>query len=500
MTSNLSALNSSSRESGWDQHINGVLSLLSYEDLAKLPNFLETKSYRNTAAKICIIAIQLLVVIIGALPLLIQKAVLYGLDSWWESSLRAEFRDIKRYDPRIQVCQMVESIKIIKNYSISDIRVERTPNLSKYPDLEHVKISCGKIVTPPLTTNLSMLKALNLSHNRLENGPDLSKNTSLESLDLSGNELFISPDLSSAKSLTSLNLSDNELREFPNLLNNNKLKVVNLSNNWLTEFDESIFSLSSNTTIYLVGNFFTKEQIDNATARVAEIRSRNPEIGPNLIFEQGDLNGDDHMITPFDSDSLFDVLRTWHRESKKAMTGIIAKANLPAISSTAKRFEPLLVMEKSKQLLLLSLLNRLRNTQDYRTAISKNIFIIRLNSILRLSVENPLFREKMLSLIDDENQRCGDRATLIFNDIDILSRFYEKELTRSEMKDLSIRSQIYEELKRIANSLNTRDKVETALYLILCLKHKFNLPITLSFMRYPKSAQINQAGIPKLIN
>src|SRR5690606_28554498 len=158
----------------------------------------------------------------------------------------------------------------------------------------------------------------------------------------------------------------------------------------------------------------------------------------------------------------------------------------------------LFALDPEVKQVLSSYLRRLRNTQDYRAGdFARQNVILRVERMLQLANTNPAFRNEMLAVIHEGLGTCGDRVTLIFNEIEILWQLNQENLPPPEFRNLAIgaercrRLQLHAEQK--AQELSLGDPIEAILYYQVHLKNDLQLPISTQTMLYPGVSGVTQA-------
>lgn len=110
----------------------------------------------------------------------------------------------------------------------------------------------------------------------------------------------------------------------------------------------------------------------------------------------------------------------------------------------------------------------------------------------------------MLALILEGLATCGDRVLIIFNEIEILGQFHQPDLSRAAFRDLAIRAERYERLKKYAQNecrrLRLGDTIETILFFHLYLKDALHLPITTQGMLYPDCSGVTPQMLDEAAN
>ena len=154
-----------------------------------------------------------------------------------------------------------------------------------------------------------------------------------------------------------------------------------------------------------------------------------------------------------------------------------------------ERFRPLLDLTEDARNNLNEFLRRLRELKDYQKGgEAKNNIILRVDRMLQLACKNEEFKTEMLALITEALETCRDRVLIIFNDIEIRWQVHQEGLSKQDIKELCIRAQRYEEVKKnvleLAGYRHLGDQIETILYFLVQLRDKLNLPISTQGMAY----------------
>ena len=344
----------------------------------------------------------------------------------------------------------------------------------------------SQLTVAPNLRRYRQLRVLNLFGNQLTQGPDVRQNRQLTSLSLGENQITRAPDVRQNRYLVQLYLDHNQLTEAPDISQNSNLISLDLRHNQLTELPDSILSLSSLCNVLVEHNLFTPEYIQAFRQRLQQHRAGHPGEGPRVHFFAFEPNPGSAVL------SLEDQIASWQRDFETAFPQESARKD-------RNRFQPLLSsLDRGSQELLSQYLGNLRGTKDYiNGSPSRDRVVERVYNMLDLAARNEEFRNGMLALINEGLRDCHDRRLIIFNEIEILWRFHSETITESEFRDLAIRAQRYEELKKHAKSecraRGLGDEIETILYFHLKLKEALDLPITTRDMLYPDSSGVTDA-------
>jgi Leucine-rich repeat (LRR) protein len=363
--------------------------------------------------------------------------------------------------------------------------------LFKNPRLSTVSLSYNQLTALPdnfLFKN-PRLSTVFLSYNQLTALPAnfLSQNPQLHTVDLSHNRLTALPAnfLSQNPQLHSVYLSHNRLTALPaNFLSQNpQLHTVDLSDNRLTTLPDSILNWPKFCSVTATNNLFSSEYVHNFEQRVIRHRRQHPGQGPRVYLSIAD------DLSESAEKPLKEQINTWETE--------YTKASSPSYNS-------LLLLDAESQKILSKYLRRLRDVKDYKAGeASRKQIVTRVHKMLDLAERNVEFRNAMFGLILEGTETCGDRISITFNDIEVLSQFHENQLTPEEYKNLCLRAARYEEVKKFAKKIYKKerlvDEIQTILYFQLALKESLNLPISTEDMLYPGMSGVTPDMIKEAI-
>ncbi len=121
--------------------------------------------------------------------------------------------------------------------------------------------------------------------------------------------------------------------------------------------------------------------------------------------------------------------------------------------------------------------------------------IRRVENMIQLACVNPVFKEKMLTLIEQGLTDCGDRVLLIFNDIEVQYRLHHNVGSQDgpfipRAVDASLYYLVKQHAIRIAREKGLGDEVETILGYQIGLRNDLLLPISTPEMLYPDASGV----------
>lgn len=524
----------------WDHGVDQVFRALSYKGEVVLPESILVSTQKTTAAKVAVIAFHIFIVAVASIPLLAHKiaAIAFTLLTTGGFSEHLNGKDgpsrpwiipEEKIDPETSLFldgkELTEppnlrTYKNLRTLRIYDNQLTVSPEVSENRHLREFRIENNQITTPPNLANNLNLEVLSLSYNPFDRAPDISMLfkikvlecsniglrepldvshlADLQSLDLSGNRLRTAPDLRQNKRLTHVNLSGNQFVRMPDLRDCFSIQWVDLSANDLIEFPHVSpnhrvgFDLSENC-LYLDEHFYPWRE---ANRQVSVNLDGNPiALKKNVlrITESKSYPKELEKRLRKQDNPLYFEIRCWTHEFKfYRIKWYPNKIDEVDNQGVYERFEALMSLPQDEKQLLADFLAKLREIQDYIDLVVRHHATQTVYKMLAVAADKPAFREKMLLMIQDGIQTCGDRTNVVLNDIEIERQFHEKELSDEEFRVLAIGAQRYDVVKKHAISLNTKDQVET----ILRLHRKVHkLPISMRTMRFPDVSDVT----PKMI-
>ena len=244
---------------------------------------------------------------------------------------------------------------------------------------------------------------------------------------------------------------------------------------------------------WLLGRYLTKiretqEYRNDGASRATIVR----RIGDMLHQASTNLQARDHMLA---LTQLYVRLREWNDEHLAFFHSFCIEES----------FRLLYVLEDSDKWLLGQYIIKIRETQDYRSSgDSKAAIVRRVGTMLRLASTNPQFRDQMVAAISEGVQACGDWTISVFNDIEILWKSYQENMTEEQVRALAIGQGRYELIKKIARrmvqerNLPTRTEAETILFFHLSLQRLFDLPFSTQGMLYPQFSNVTSEMVAEM--
>ena len=360
---------------------------------------------------------------------------------------------------------------------------------------------------PAAIGSWTALQALFLDGNQLASLPDaIGSWTALQWLNLSGNRLASLPDaIGSLTALQRLYLSNNRLTSLPAAIGSlTALQTLYLNNNQLTSLPAAIGSLTALQELYLIDNRLTSLDSINHLPHTCQVDAQRNFFTPEYVqaFQQHlDPDHSPRVILSIHDDgfqgpdqTLEERLRDWFQEFEMTFP----RQNNESLWNNRQptddahfneRFRPLLDLTEDARNNLNEFLRRLRELKDYQKGgEAKNNIILRVDRMLQLACKNEEFKTEMLALITEALETCRDRVLIIFNDIEIRWQVHQEGLSKQDIKELCIRAQRYEEVKKnvleLAGYRHLGDQIETILYFLVQLRDKLNLPISTQGMAY----------------
>lgn len=373
------------------------------------------------------------------------------------------------------------------------------PEICQLKNLKELNISNNKLETlPPEFGQLTELLKLNISMNPWRGlPPEIFQIISLKSLDLFRVNLrVLSPEIGRLINLESLHICNNYLTELPTEIRQLiHLKQLSLFRNEFTVLPPFLALLSANCHIFAYWNRLTPESIIAFQTCIQAVRRCNPGLGPRFFASI-------HEDRPSIEGTLDDSLMFWlglfqkefpeHCEDKQGCFPRAGAADRFCLNFYATvRAHP-----GSDNLHIL--LQRLKETSDYRNGgRTKQNMILRVGHMLQQAVVNTDFCARLFPILENglAERGCGDRITVIFDDIEI-----EWHLSQSEAFDevglakLLVGLKRKDELDKIAwrriDELRLGDQIEVFLFYHIKLKDQLQLPISTEEMLYSEVAGI----------
>jgi Leucine-rich repeat (LRR) protein len=349
-------------------------------------------------------------------------------------------------------------------------------------DLSHNQLAA----LPQEIGRLQALRGLHLSQNQLEALPqEIGGLQALMSLDLSYNELAVlPPEIGGLQALMSLDLSHNQLAALPQEIGRlQALTSLSLSYNQLVDFPDSILNLSGDCFVNVEHNRFIPGFVQPFNQRLSVHRFTHPLQGPWVAFSIFE------NVNRVQTRTLGEMLLVWSGRFEAAFPNNEANAEL--WQSRTTDFSSLLSLEDPYDRYLNEFLAKIEGIQDFgplsTPEMQKNV-ILRAERMIQLACTNPVFKKKMIDILATGGSSCGDRATVLFNEIEIEWQFHHKLLTKEEFIALAKRAALYDLVeayaKKFAQDNRLGDEVETILDFHLRLREKLDLPISTQTMLY----------------
>ena len=373
------------------------------------------------------------------------------------------------------------------------------------------------------------LRALDLSFCDLETVPvEIGQLLALEHLNLCGNlQLTTLPsEMGQLIALREFNLQDVQITALPaEIVGLVSLEQLNLLGTRLASPPLVLSNLPSQCRVNLPLNRFAPDVIQQFRQGFLANQAHNPEQGPiipGLFPDPANIvqpmpgrarlrERRQGIYVPPDAALLArlqlqfpevgnDPLRTLPAELQSWSEEFEATfprndGNEPLWTDRVTDFSSILATSELEQDSLNTFLQKLRLTKNYTTPETRKDFILRVETMLQLACLNPSFRKKMLEISIDGGDSCGDRAQLIFNDIEIQSQFHSKELSDAEFRSLAIRASRYKLLTKHGQEIHKRnggDEIEVILALHTRHREALDLPIQQQGMLYEGAAGLNE--------
>jgi hypothetical protein len=334
--------------------------------------------------------------------------------------------------------------------------------------------------------------SLDLSEAELSSYPRLlSLFRNLENLDLTMNQLrTIPPEIAQLQALECLVLDDNALTMLPPEIRElHLLEELHIANNQLTAFPEQILQMSCDMIITAWNNPFEPAYLEQFFQGLRHHQQTHPDEGPSIVLNELDKK-----------ETIAERLQIWSQEYQQAFP--FCK---PWCSRTAD-LTPLTCLEGIDAHNFHKFLRRIREMADYTVEyddtidempVRKKNIIRRVEAMVELACINPDFKKKMLAILEIGSNSCGDRVTLLFNEIEIEWQLHHANLLDEQFIPMAQQASLYYQLQKhalqVAEQYHLQDEIETVLGFHLFLRKQLHLPISTETMLYTNASGVTDA-------
>ncbi len=313
----------------------------------------------------------------------------------------------------------------------------------------------------------------------------------LENLDLCTNQLCtLPPEIAQLQALECLDLENNALTMLPPEIGElPMLEELLIANNQLTAFPEEILHMPYGSIISAWNNPFEPAYLEQFLQRLRNHRQMHPNEGPSIVLNESDR-----------TETIDDRLATWSQEYQQAFPFC------KPWCSRVRDLTPLTCLEGVDAQNFLIFLRRIREMADYTVEyddtldempVRKKNIIRRVEAMVELACINPDFKKKMLAILEIGSNSCGDRVTLLFNEIEIEWQLHHANLSDEQFIPMAQLASLYYQLQKhalqVAEQHDLADEIETVLGFHLLLRKQLHLPISTETMLYTNASSVTDA-------
>jgi Leucine-rich repeat (LRR) protein len=414
----------------------------------------------------------------------------------------------------------IGTLKTLSSLDLSDNQLATLPSqIGTLTTLSSLNLRHNQLTTlPSQIGTLTTLSSLNLSHNQLNALPSqIGTLTTLGELDLSYNQLNALPSqIGTLTTLSSLNLRHNQLTTLPSQIGTlTTLSSLNLSDNQLTTLPLEIGTLTTLGELYLshnqltalpleVGNLVNLSYFDVSGNLSLGVLPMGLGNASNITY----INIENTLIPATERDNILASCR--ERRSRHGGSDLTTRLTLwQRFSGGNRSLSAIHELPENQKGSINEWLLRLEKTNDFRQNQSKLAAVV--CHMLDTVVQDEGFRDVFFAQLNSNNEACGDRAAMAFNELfgawklatlpSDSSLRAKLDILIASAKATAFRTQLANLIAQ--NDPHGQETVEIYLYYETQLKHRVGLLSCMEGMLYTpmgSRAWVNEDQLVKATN